>query len=160
MKNEIKGWMSEEELDFLETKAKEMDSIVELGSYLGRSTVALANGCDGMVWAIDSWEGSKGLVMDGTEYKQFRENTKCYVNIGTIVGDSLEQGSKWKGKADMVFIDADHTYEAVKADIKMWKPKAKKLICGHDYDIASVKKAVDELLEIDGVIGSIWWQKL
>ena len=159
MKNTIKGWMSEIELDFLNTKASEMNKVVELGSYLGRSTVALADGCKKLI-AIDNWEGSEGLDMDGTEFKQFLENIKPYNNIEVIRGYSLEVGKYFEHKVDMVFIDADHTYDAVKADIAMWKPKANKLICGHDYDIDSVKRAVDESLEIDGCVGSIWWKEL
>lgn len=47
---------------------------------------------------------------------------------------------------DFVFIDADHSYEGCKADIKAWLPKVKNggYLCGHDYSRLSVKKAVDE----------------
>jgi hypothetical protein len=48
--------------------------------------------------------------------------------------------------ADMVFIDAGHEYEEVRADILAWKPKARKLLCGHDYPFPQVKRAVHELL--------------
>ena len=36
---------------------------------------------------------------------------------------------------DFVYIDADHKYEAVKADIATWFPKLKSggIMCGHDY---------------------------
>jgi predicted O-methyltransferase YrrM len=36
---------------------------------------------------------------------------------------------------DFVFIDADHSLEAVEADIQAWVPKIKRkgLLCGHDY---------------------------
>lgn len=49
---------------------------------------------------------------------------------------------------DFVFIDADHQYESVKADIKAWLPKVKTggFLTGHDYDLPSVKMAVEELL--------------
>ena len=56
---------------------------------------------------------------------------------------------------DFVYIDADHRYEAVKADILAWLPKVKKngWLCGHDYgEKDGVTKAVDELFpdaEID-----------
>lgn len=47
---------------------------------------------------------------------------------------------------DFVFIDADHSYEAVKADIAAWTPKIKKLglLAGHDYEWPGVEQAVNE----------------
>jgi len=48
-----------------------------------------------------------------------------------------------------IFIDADHSYEAVKADIQAWLPKLKKdcIMCGHDYSkkFPGLMKAVDEI---------------
>jgi hypothetical protein len=64
---------------------------------------------------------------------------------------------------DMVFIDANHTYDAVKADIEAWLPKVRKIICGHDYADGwpGVKQAVNEKFP-QGVktIGSIWYVEL
>ena len=51
------------------------------------------------------------------------------------------------GYFDMVFIDADHTYEAVKQDFNLWKPRIRPggILCGHDYHTYDeVKKAIDE----------------
>lgn len=54
---------------------------------------------------------------------------------------------------DFVFLDADHSYEGLKADIAAWLPKVKPdgWICGHDYrnhmeqfDFSGVDRAVDE----------------
>lgn len=47
---------------------------------------------------------------------------------------------------DFVFIDAGHSYKAVKEDILAWYPKVKKggMISGHDIDLPDVRKAVDE----------------
>lgn len=57
------------------------------------------------------------------------------------------------GTLDFVFIDADHSYEACKADILAWRPKLKAggLLCGHDYHneenpFPGVDRAVDELV--------------
>jgi hypothetical protein len=65
---------------------------------------------------------------------------------------------------DMVFIDADHSYEAVKADLLAWFTKVvqRGVLCGHDYTTrAGVRRAVDEVF--DGNIalpgGSIWLVK-
>ncbi|HUW33154.1 MAG TPA: class I SAM-dependent methyltransferase [Planctomycetota bacterium] len=39
------------------------------------------------------------------------------------------------GSLDVVFIDADHRYEQVLADVLAWLPKVREggLLCGHDY---------------------------
>lgn len=49
---------------------------------------------------------------------------------------------------DMVYIDANHQYEAIKEDIELWKPKVKKggYIAGHDWGREGVVNAVRELL--------------
>lgn len=55
------------------------------------------------------------------------------------------------GSLDLVFIDANHEYESVKSDIKLWQPKVKKggILAGHDYAlIPGVTAAVDELIGV------------
>ena len=57
---------------------------------------------------------------------------------------------------DLVFIDADHSYESVKEDILLWQPKVREggIICGHDYTaniIRGVKMAVDEIYQNENI---------
>jgi hypothetical protein len=49
---------------------------------------------------------------------------------------------------ELIFIDANHSYEWVKKDIMCYRPKLKKdgWLTGHDIDYAGVKKAVDETI--------------
>lgn len=50
---------------------------------------------------------------------------------------------------DMVFIDAIHTYEAMKEDVSLWMPLVKEggILSGHDYgSYPGVTQAIDELL--------------
>lgn len=48
---------------------------------------------------------------------------------------------------DMVFIDADHTEEAVTEDFNLWKPRVRPggILCGHDYhSYIEVQQAIDK----------------
>ncbi len=59
----------------------------------------------------------------------------------------------------LIFIDADHEYEAVKMDIEGAKKLGAKIICGHDYDerrCPGVVKAVDEYGGPKRLVGSLW----
>lgn len=64
---------------------------------------------------------------------------------------------------DFVYIDGDHTYKSVTDDILLYFPKVKKggLFSGHDYGFRSVKRAVDEFINKQGlelhIISSDWW---
>lgn len=143
----IDGFMSQKDLDFLYGQAKKMDSIVEIGSWKGRSTHALLTGCKGPVIAVDNFEGTPGVDLEKstTIYEDFMKNVGHFPNL-KVLKMSSEQAAKQTKKADMVFIDATHTYDEIKKDLKLWKKKATKLICGHDYgtQYPDIKKAVDE----------------
>jgi len=162
-KNDISGWMTPGELAWLYFVAREMDSIVEIGSWMGRSTDALLAGCKGTVWAIDHFRGSK--TERESEHKKAKEediskiflkNVGHHKNLKLLKMDSSEAVKRFEDKSvDMVFIDGGHTYEEVKADIKAWLPKAKNLICGHDYD-GDIKRAVNEVFGKVHAFGFIW----
>jgi len=74
------------------------------------------------------------------------------------------------GTLDFVFIDADHSYEGVMADLAAWAPKLRPggLLCGHDYGNewlpkvgASVKRAVDEFLGCEPQLGAdMTWRRV
>jgi len=79
------------------------------------------------------------------------------------------------GSLDLVYIDAEHTYDNVKADIIAWISKIRDggILCGHDYDptgnFTGLIQAVHEVLEndygliLDGGGGDnnhIWWTRV
>lgn len=168
---QIEGWMTPKELRWLEMTAATMESVVEIGSWKGRSTNALCRGCKGPVYAVDHWEGSKAErsgphaeAVTGDVYAQFMANVGHHENLEPVRGASVDvahqNGTRFDG-TDMVFIDAGHTYDEVKADIKAWLPKTKRIICGHDYNEADVKRAVDELLgPVENPVHSIWVKQI
>ena len=164
--NDIEGWTTELELEWLEDRAKEMSSVVEIGCWKGRSAKALLEGCSGRVWCIDHFKGSSEAQFSTPAraekekiYERFMENVGHYKNLEVVKCKSEEAAERANGIVDMVFIDGDHRYECVKQDIDLWLPKCRKLICGHDYN--EVWKAVHDVLgKITGIYESIWYKEL
>lgn len=161
--NDIAGWIRPIELKWLYNAAKDMSNIVEVGSWKGKSTDALLAGCPGIVWAVDHFKGSPterdNFHKEATEKdvsKIFLENVGHYDNLKLLKMDSLEAAKRFKDKSvDMVFLDGGHEYEEIKADIKAWLPKVKRLICGHDYG-GGIERAVSEILGDVSIMGLIW----
>ena len=164
--NNVAGWMSFEEQTFLHDTAKRMESVIELGSWKGKSTHALCSSKCPSVTAIDHWKGSKdepeahAEAASGTVFEEFKHNLKGFSNLKIINADINDAVNDIPDNSvDMIFIDAGHTYEEVKNDIRKWKGKAKILLCGHDYVAGwpGVKQAVDEELSgPDEIHGTIW----
>jgi predicted O-methyltransferase YrrM len=136
------GWMSEDELSYLARCASKSGSIVEIGSWKGRSTLALACNTPGIVYAVDTWKGTEqqgdelSLHEEGWLLEEFKRNTTNIDNIVICEGPSAEIAKQMRGHTfDMIFIDGYHTYEGVKDDILSWTPMLKTggILCGHDY---------------------------
>jgi len=163
--NDIQGWMSEGEQQWLYTQAKKMRSIVEIGSWKGRSTHALCSGCKGTVYAVDTWKGSRAELTsahkEATErdiFVDFKANLAGFKNLNPIRKASSEAHGLFEPKSiDMVFIDGSHLYEDVLADITLWLPKTRRLICGHDAWQDGVPKAVEETFGKTKNVESIWY---
>ena len=82
------------------------------------------------------WDAiSPKLMSAGVRSRFYKENT---VTAAKNVTDD---------EIDFVFIDADHTYKGVKADILAWMPKVRKggYITGHDCDNENIKRALVEI---------------
>ena len=72
------------------------------------------------------------------------------------VADSIPDAS-----VDLVFIDADHSYEAVRKDIIKFTPKLRSggILCGHDIDYPGVNRAVKEMIPDHDVGPNFVWIK-
>lgn len=151
--NRIDGWMSNKDLLWLFNTAREMNQIVEIGSWKGRSTHALLSGGNGTVNAVDHFLGSIDELEDNqykiqvkSIYKDFMQNVGGFKNLQVLKMDNARAVKQFKDKSvDMVFIDGCHIYEEVLGDIQRWLPKTRKIICGHDISDERVKKAVKEM---------------
>jgi len=150
--------------------------VVEVGSWIGSSTAVIADHVsvyNGKVIAVDHWQGNPGVaphrIADRIDvFLVFKYNMIAlglWDCVCPIVTDSITASTFLADESfDLVFIDADHSYEAVKADIQAWTPKVKHggILCGHDYSASheGLKQAVDELLKPKVKVmphGSIWY---
>ncbi len=82
-------------------------------------------------------------------------------NVELYDGDSGDFYKSYEGEPpSMIFIDADHSYEAVKNDIAQAKTTNPLVIAGHDYDQFNkgVIRAVNEAFGEENVetYGSVW----
>lgn len=157
--------MNKEERKYLEKQMKHFKGqkvvIVEVGSFVGISSMAISKGvkefCPGsLFYCVDifspEWykkcSGISKYAFEDIERifdKNMRKNP--HVKIKKL---SIEAAKDFKDESiDFIFIDADHRYEPVCADIQAWLPKLKKdcIMCGHDYSkkFPGLMKAVDEI---------------
>lgn len=159
---QIDGWMTDEELACLSGLAASAESVVEIGCWKGRSTFALLSSCRGPVYAVDHWQGSEGErrgphreAVAGDVFAEFIQNVGHFRNL-KVIREASTTAAAIAPDSDVVFIDGSHDYESVLADIRAWKPKAQKVLCGHDYQWSGVARAVAEELGAVQVVGTIW----
>lgn len=130
--------------------------VAEIGVYDGTTTSVIApivKQENGKYIAIDWFKGNPtvptgppgdshgydvnqhDVVLEDFNFNIEQVNCKDIVTI--IDSPSLEAVNEIKDKSlDICFIDADHRYEAVKADILAYLPKIKDggILSGHDFD--------------------------
>ncbi len=165
---EIDGWMTNAELDWLRDTASNRSLVLEIGTWKGRSTAALAEGCPGHVLTVDPFGGplyeaptyreAGALVTD--IFAAATENLACFDNV-TILRMTSAKAARLFGlfrdvRFDMIFIDGDHSEKAVRQDLALLTPLSNGLICGHDRDYFGVEAALEGLDVSEGP-DSIWW---
>ena len=142
--------------------------IVEFGTLFGLTTLLLVH---------HKTPTQKVITVDNFSWNPFgltpalhRDFTKRILR-SAILSDGLELADmtsqifrdKYQGVVPyMVFLDADHSYQAVKEEIMWAKKLGVEIICGHDYGNPNfgVTRAVDESFpEGVEVKGMVWWHK-
>lgn len=130
-------------------------SIVEIGSFQGRSTCFLAAGSKyghkAPVYAVDPWK----LCIDGITgeqlYAAFLANLDK-VGVSDIVhplrGESSEIVRKWEQPVGLLYIDDGHDYEAVLEQYGDWSPFVVEngWIAFHDCYYPDVARVIDECI--------------
>jgi predicted O-methyltransferase YrrM len=168
-------WFSEASQQVLVNLARVVENIdglvIEIGSWEGRSTVALANAAHPRcVHCCDTWEGSPGEI--SAELAKDRDVHAIWrTNVETLTaGNVVEHRMGWREYVPTItqpvaltFIDAEHTYVEVRDTIEAFVPLMVPggIICGDDAHHEPVRQAVLDVLGIDEVFvdATIWiWQ--
>lgn len=114
---------------------------VEIGVLRGDLSKQILENWGGTLYMVDPWRKL------GPEYSHNDQNETDYANaIANIAGNEdraimiratsdVAANIFQDGSLDMIYIDANHEYNFVKQDIKLWYPKLKPggIFSGHDY---------------------------
>lgn len=145
--------------------------IAEIGCWIGDTTKRLVEAYGDRIGGyvcVDNFKGCPNDHLGAIASKfggksiesEFFHNCKSLSGPGKankvdlVVGESVETAVHFKDVGihafDIVFIDADHSYENTLADIRAWLPLVREggYICGHDFgtkQFPGVDKAVREM---------------
>jgi len=171
-------WFSPASCQVLASLAREVADvpgrIVEVGSWEGRSTVAVANAAHPrVVHAVDTWEGSVGEISAELAADPERDVFATWEsNVAELTGGNVRPyRMDWRtyhtttvGECALVFIDALHTYEEVRDQIAAFRPLIADggVLCGDDVHHPPIQRAVVEAFGFGqvGQSASLWiWRK-
>ena len=140
---------------------------VELGVHYGWSLTYLAqrvlkSGKDIAIYGIDLWDDDNSLRKRNYFHEFWQNVHEKGVDhiIRPICGDSSKSSSLFHVESvDFLFIDANHSYLCVRNDIESWVSRMKEggWMCGHDYSLIGVKKAVTNIFNgKHEILGTCW----
>ncbi len=158
---DIQGWFTYNEAAqlyrLIRACKNEAPVIVELGSCYGLSSMIIARALyeriDSKIYCVDAWqedgssvdgltrEGVRGLKSKDLSFFQLFQNLMLRADVldrlTPIKGYTDKVAQSWTELADVIFVDANHSYEGVKADIKDWKDfvKPNGLLIMHDVEL-------------------------
>ncbi len=147
---------------------------LEVGSYLGASSCRIAAALfsnDGRLYCVDTWENETMPEGMRDTFAEFQKNTNgAAFRITTVRKRSGEMvASDFSLPFDFAFIDADHTYPAVRGDVDLvseWLRDGS-VLAMHDVTFfEAVSRVVGEMLAtgewqlIGHVDNLVWLRKL
>jgi predicted O-methyltransferase YrrM len=141
---------------------------VELGTWLGASAIPVARAIrrwGGTLTCVDTWAGDVHTP-DPSRPSAPWMLVSCArnimdagvgANVRLIPATTIDAAAVWTEPIDYLYIDADHSYEAVLADLDVWVPHVKQggLILGDDYGhhlFRGVRQAWDDFERGAGLV--------
>ncbi len=130
---------------------------VEIGTHKGGSASLISKylPMNVRLTTIDIFEkapkGSGPPEKKPPKYEEAEETIEKQGDISkveTVKGCSWKVADNWDKDIDMLFIDGDHRYHAVKKDFNSWEPHVVEggYILMHDTNLKGVRKSYEEIL--------------
>lgn len=179
--SECNGWNSQHPKLAELIRETEPGLIVEVGTWLGASALWMAEQTDAPIVCIDTWLGAPEMWTDhadGTRYGalklqhgyptiyyDFLSNVVCAGKQSQITPMPMPSSvalpllNAWKVRPGLIYIDGDHSYRAVRNDVRLALELWPRIICGDDFRAwPDVGRAVKECLPAVNVEDSgFWW---
>lgn len=148
----------------IQNEKKVIENIVEVGVFKGEySKELIKKFSPKKIYLVDIFEGYvKSGDKDGINYQtvnlndefiKLKKEYETNPSVNIIKSDSKSFLKQLSDETiDLIYIDGDHSYEAVKNDLQLSFSKVKNngYICGHDYiepRFSGVVRAVNEFCE-------------
>jgi glycosyltransferase involved in cell wall biosynthesis/tetratricopeptide (TPR) repeat protein len=164
----IPGWFADDELDLLIALvlrsvagrcADHPSLLVEIGSYCGRATTAMALTARGLgrddvrIIAVD--DPTLGPAPDGRAPRAVLRETLSALGLAHLVIFAPEdEPAPWKHTSHLLLIDGEHHYEGVRRDVDRYTPRLAPdgLLLFHDYAdyFPDVQRCVEEVMLTPG----------
>ena len=126
-------------------------SFAEIGVWKGNTSRYLLNNCKlTSVTCVDNYKHNSDMMnhINKDMIEEVKSSVSDLMNnpkVRFIQEDSVKASESVKDNSiDLIYIDADHSYETVKKDIEAWLPKLKAggMITGHDCGFQSLGVAL------------------
>jgi len=136
--------------------------IVEIGTLFGFSTnvMAIAKSEGRELITVDNYSWNPARLSKATHRRLTASALAPVSGIRLVERSATDFFAGYSGPPPaLVFIDAAHSYEAVRSDIEGSLRIGASVICGHDYDSAKhpgVVQAVDELGGYQALTETFW----
>jgi hypothetical protein len=147
--------------------------VLEVGCAYGFHTKQVISNTDIESYTmVDPYVPYSNDVFSDSVQNVYRDGSETMTNFDQFLNIVMEEISDYKekithirkpsieaakevedGSLDGIFVDGDHSYSAVKEDLQAWWPKLQVggTLCGDDYWMADVARAVHEFASENGL---------